>query len=141
MSWFGGNTQTLCEELNATSTNTVAARQKVVDNLLPTVRGAVVAEIRTFAKQNRAMETTVNLDTLFSENHESSLLIYFRRANGAIKPSNPTSSELHTYCERIAEDLKTQGLVVSYENTPIITINWETVPEPVKIEVPAETPK
>lgn len=134
MSWFGRNTQTLCEELRATSANTIAARQKAVEGLLPAVREAVVATIRTFAMQNQSMETTVNLDALFSMDHESGLIQYFRRANGSIHPLNPTNNELDSYGNKIVEDLKAQGLDAEYDINRVITVSWKTIPEPVKTE-------
>ena len=126
MSWFGNN-KTLCEELYSTSNKTADSREKAVDGLYPTVRDAVLTELRTHAKQNKVKKTTVSIENIFTEEHSSALLSYFRKAVGKINPANPTVKETDAYGEKVAQALTEQGIVASYENN-IITANWEVVP-------------
>jgi hypothetical protein len=128
MSWFRNN-KTLCEELNATSTSTAVRRQTAVDGQYTNVRNAVFTTISDFAKNNKAMKTTVSLTDLFAEG--STVLGYFVKAVGTMQPTTPTTQETDVYGNKIVEELTAQDLVATYDNF-IISVNWEVVPEVIE---------
>lgn len=144
LSW-GSKKTTLCEELHTASISTAENRQKAVDSQYNNIRDAVIAELREYAKTNKAKKTSVKFDTLFTETHLSGVRRSFARAVGTINPPQPTEQEFEAYGQKIAEELTEEGLVAEYGRTcdgyRAIIVNWEVVPEPPKEEIKEEDQK